>query len=133
MYYVRLINRDLDSVASFRILLTSVGFVVSLVTPNRLFAQTSADPGPFQLKLSGYENLVGGSASQGSGSAAGCFRSVANFHQEVPAERGKQPGFASVAPSSLLRVSRPHILMLNGSGERGIARVAGSASSVESR
>jgi hypothetical protein len=37
--------------------------VVSLATPNRLFAQTSADPGPFQLKLSGYENLVGGSAA----------------------------------------------------------------------
>ncbi len=29
--------------------------------------------------------------------------------------------------------SRPHILMLHGSGERGIARVAGSISSVESR
>jgi hypothetical protein len=70
MYSVRLINRDLDSVASFRILLTCVGFVVSLATPNRLFAQTRADPGPFRLKLSGYENLVGGSASQGSGSAA---------------------------------------------------------------
>ena len=39
MYSVRLINRHLDSVASFRILLTCVGFVVSLATPNRLFSR----------------------------------------------------------------------------------------------
>ena len=41
--------------------------LVSLAMQNRSLAQASADPGQFALKLSGFENLVGGSASTGRG------------------------------------------------------------------
>ena len=36
-----------------------------------MFAQTSVQPGTFGVKLSGYENLVGGGASVGRGGGAG--------------------------------------------------------------
>ncbi len=70
MHRAKLIPPSLGRVAPFRTPLVCLGLLVLLAVPSRTFAQTSADPGPFQLKLSGYENLVGGSASQGSGGAA---------------------------------------------------------------
>jgi hypothetical protein len=57
-------------------------------------------------------------------------------HQQAPLE----PIFSDIktlyeAQSQTIAIKqlRPHILMLKDSGERGIARVAGSVSSVESR
>jgi len=49
----------------FHALLTYLGLLVSLTVPIRMVAQTSVQPGTFGVKLSGYENLVGGGASVG--------------------------------------------------------------------
>jgi hypothetical protein len=58
-------------VSPFHALLTYLGLLVSLTCPIRMFAQTSVQPGTFGVKLSGYENLVGGGASVGPGGGAG--------------------------------------------------------------
>ena len=51
--------------------LTCVGLIVFLAIPVQMFAQTSVQPGTFGVKVSGFENLVGGGASTGSGGGAG--------------------------------------------------------------
>src|SRR5260221_13170493 len=58
-------------VSRFHSLLAYLGLLVSLMVPIRMFAQTSVQPGTFGVKLSGYENLVGGGASVGPGGGAG--------------------------------------------------------------
>jgi hypothetical protein len=58
-------------ISPFHALLTYLGLLVSLTCPIRMFAQTSVQPGTFGVKLSGYENLVGGGASVGPGGGAG--------------------------------------------------------------
>jgi hypothetical protein len=58
-------------VSPFHVLATYLGLLVSLTVPIRMFAQTSVQPGTFGVKLSGYENLVGGGASVGPGGGAG--------------------------------------------------------------
>src|SRR6267378_770130 len=55
----------------FHALLTYLGLVVSLTVPIRMFAQTSVQPGTFGVKLSGFENLVGGGATFGLGEGTG--------------------------------------------------------------
>jgi len=55
----------------FHALLTYLGLLVSLTVPIRMVPQTSVQPGTFGVKLSGYENLVGGGASVGRGGGAG--------------------------------------------------------------
>ena len=58
-------------VSPFHALLTYLGLLVSLTGPIRMFAQTSVQPGTFGVKLSGFDNLVGGGASVGPGGGAG--------------------------------------------------------------
>jgi hypothetical protein len=50
----------------------SLVLLLILAVPTRASAQTADDrPGQLQFKLSGFENLVGGSALEGKGGAAG--------------------------------------------------------------
>ena len=50
----------------------SLALLLILAVPTGAFAQTADDrQGQLQFKLSGFENLVGGSASEGKGGAAG--------------------------------------------------------------
>src|SRR5260370_33941418 len=58
-------------IAQFHASLTCLGLLVLLTVPIRMFAQTSVQPGTFGVKLSGFENLVGGGASVGPGEGAG--------------------------------------------------------------
>jgi len=57
--------------ARFCAALTCLGLLVLLSIPNRMFAQTSVQPGTFGVKLSGFENLVGGGATFGLGEGTG--------------------------------------------------------------
>jgi hypothetical protein len=66
-----MILRRSSPVWPFHALLTYLGLLVSLTVPIRMVAQTSVQPGTFGVKLSGYENLVGGGASVGRGGGAG--------------------------------------------------------------
>src|SRR5271170_6364632 len=52
-------------------LLTCLLLPLLLIFPSRVRAQTSKDSGPFQLKLSGFENLVSASSTTGPGAGAG--------------------------------------------------------------
>ncbi len=58
-------------VSPFHVLATYLGLLVSLTVPIRMFAQTSVQPGTFGVKLSGFENLVGGGATFGRGEGVG--------------------------------------------------------------
>jgi hypothetical protein len=58
-------------VAPVHALLTYLWWLVLLTVPARILAQTSVQPGQFGVKLSGFENLVGGGASSGPGGGAG--------------------------------------------------------------
>src|SRR5260370_8254078 len=58
-------------IAQFHASLTCLGLLVLLTVPIRMFAQTSVQSGTFGVKLSGFENLVGGGASVGPGGGAG--------------------------------------------------------------
>jgi hypothetical protein len=58
-------------VVPFHALLTYLGLLISLTIPIRMFAQTSVQPGNFGVKLSGFENLVGGGDSVGPGGGVG--------------------------------------------------------------
>jgi hypothetical protein len=76
MHIARFTEWDLHRFVPLRHLLTCLSLLVSLVIATPSFAQATPDAGPFQLKLSGFENLVGGSASEGKGgSAAGSSES----------------------------------------------------------
>lgn len=76
---IRMVTMDLAQmilhrpcrVSPYHALLTYLGLLVSLTGPIRMFAQTSVQPGMFGVKLSGFENLVGGGASVGPGGGAG--------------------------------------------------------------
>jgi hypothetical protein len=57
--------------AAFRALRICLGLLFPLTISTPILAQTSVQPGSFGVKLSGFENLVGGSASTGSGGGAG--------------------------------------------------------------
>src|SRR5271155_2300621 len=48
-----------------------LGLLIPMAFSSRAIAQTPVEPGQFQLKWSGFENLVGGGASQGEGGAFG--------------------------------------------------------------
>jgi len=66
------IVRKLHScIAQFQGSLTCLGLFVLLSVPIRAFAQASVQPGTFGVKLSGFENLVGGGATFGPGGGAG--------------------------------------------------------------
>src|SRR5258708_11540201 len=52
-------------VSPFHVLATYLGLLVSLTVPIGMFAQTSVQPGTFGVKLSGFENLLGGGAPSG--------------------------------------------------------------------
>jgi hypothetical protein len=58
-------------IAQLHASLTCLGLLVLLIVPIRMFAQTSVQPGTFGVKLSGYENLVGGGATVARGGGAG--------------------------------------------------------------
>src|SRR5258708_33628504 len=58
-------------VSPFHVLATYLGLLVSLTVPIGMFAQTSVQPGTFGVKLSGFENLVGGGATFGRGEGVG--------------------------------------------------------------
>ena len=65
------IVRKLHScIAQFQGSLTCLGLFVLLSVPIRAFAQASVQPGTFGVKLSGFENLVGGGATFGPGGGA---------------------------------------------------------------
>jgi hypothetical protein len=65
------ILRKLHScIAQFQASLTCLGLFVLLSVPIRTFAQASVQPGTFGVKLSGFENLVGGGATFGLGGGA---------------------------------------------------------------
>src|SRR5258708_10235458 len=71
MDLARMVQHRPCRISPFHALLTYLGLLVSLTCPIRMFAQTSVQPGTFGVKLSGYENLVGGGASVGRGGGAG--------------------------------------------------------------
>src|SRR5258708_9441305 len=58
-------------VSPFHVLATYLGLLVSLTVPIRMFAQTSVQPGTFGVKLSGFENLVGGGSTFWRGEGVG--------------------------------------------------------------
>ena len=64
-----------DEFAPVLALMTHLGLLVLLTLPARTFAQTSVQPGQFGVKLSGFENLVGGSASTGTAGTGGSSES----------------------------------------------------------
>src|SRR5260370_26555122 len=84
------IERKLRScIAQVQASLTRLGLLVLLSVPVRMLAQTSVQPGTFGVKLSGFENLVGGGATFGRGGGAG--RSTASESEATPQYKTPSP------------------------------------------
>jgi hypothetical protein len=66
----QIVRKLRSCIAQFQASLTCLGLFVLLSVPIRTFAQTSVQPGTFGVKLSGFENLVGGGATFGPGGGA---------------------------------------------------------------
>jgi hypothetical protein len=61
--------------AAFRALRICLGLLFPLTISTPILAQTSVQPGSFGVKLSGFENLVGGGASTGTAGTGGSSES----------------------------------------------------------
>src|SRR5258708_17108847 len=64
-------RRHSRSLARFSASFTCLGMLILLSTPIRMFAQTGVQPGTFGVKLSGFENLVGGGGTFVRGEGGG--------------------------------------------------------------